>query len=65
MHVRVPVVVTDVLCNRALMICWLKNVAEVSSEVFMTLKSFRVYFLQAGKYFKDVYDRTDEVSINI
>ena len=47
------------------MICWLKNVAEVSSEVFMTLKSFRVYFLQAGKYFKDVYDRTDEVSINI
>ena len=44
------------------MIYWLRNVTEVSSKIFMITYD---YFLDAGKYFKDVYDRTDDASINI
>ena len=44
------------------MIYWLRNVTEVSSEIFMIIHD---YFLDAGRYFKDVYDRTDDASINI
>ena len=44
------------------MIYWLKNVTEVSSEIFMITYD---YFLDAGDYFKDDYDRTDDASINI
>ena len=44
------------------MIYWLRNVTEVSSKIFMITYD---YFLDAGKYFKDVYDRKDDASINI
>lgn len=49
-------------CYSDLMIYWLRNVTDVSSEIFMIIHD---YFLDAGKYFKDVHDRTDDASINI
>lgn len=36
------------LCYSDLMIYWLRNVTEVSSEIFMITYD---YFLDAGKYF--------------